>query len=74
MDLYEGKFAIADYADKFFDYIIQKEYYKLGVDLIEWFVYDNDFGRNGLEAYEDDNLICQSFDELYQYIEQYKRV
>lgn len=74
IDLVDSKLSIAYNVDKMFEIIIKDTYTKEGIDWINWFVYENDFGRYGLGAYdESDKLICQDVDSLYDYIEQYKK-
>lgn len=55
-----------------FDLLICSHYTEEGQDWIFWWCYENDFGNNGLEAYDKDNLICRSFDELYEYVKRYE--
>ena len=73
VDLHEGKYPTALYTEKFFDYIIQYTYNNFGVDWINWFIYENDFGRAKMEAYSGDTLICQTVNSLYDYVEQYRK-
>jgi hypothetical protein len=40
-----------------------------GYDWISWFLYERDFGKKDLEAWdENDKPICRNIDELYDYI------
>lgn len=58
-----------------FDLFIESHYTNEGADIIYWWCFECDFGRNALNAEdEDENLICQTFDELYEYCKQYERV
>ena len=43
------------------------------LDWFEWFCWENDFGQKGLEARDKDgNLICQSWEGLYEILEEYE--
>jgi hypothetical protein len=40
-----------------------------GYDWISWLLYDRDFGKKNLEAWDENNKpICRDIDELYDYI------
>lgn len=73
VDLTEGLHPTATYAEKFFDIILNQNWNAFGVDWINWFVYENDFGAEKMEAWDDKKLICQTVDELYDYCKQYKK-
>ena len=71
--LYEGKYPVAEVSMQIADSLWKEIYSEEGIDWINWFMYENDFGNNGLKAFDlDKNLICQDVDSLYDYIEQYK--
>jgi len=76
VDLFEHtKYPVATYAEKFFDTILKQNWNSFGVDWINWFVYENDFGKKNMGAWDNDDretLICQTVDGLYDYCEQYK--
>lgn len=72
IDLYGGKFPILDSVYSVISLLFEAIYSEEGYDWISWFCYENDFGLNGLEATDDDRPICQTVDELYDYIEQFK--
>ena len=74
INLFECKYPVAEYATKFFDFILDQNYDERGTDWINWFVYENDFGRKKMEAKQDDTLICQTLNSLYDYIEQYSKI
>lgn len=60
---------------RLFDLLIESHYTEEGADWIYWWCFECDFGRNLLNAEnEDGHLICQTFDELYEYCKQYERV
>lgn len=74
IDFYESKYPTWEITETFFDIIINKEYNIFGVDWIQWFVYENDFGRNKYEAFDGARkLICQNVYDLHSYIKQYKK-
>ena len=58
---------------RMFDLLINSHYTDVGQDWIFWWCYENDFGKAGLKAFDEyDKEICRNFDELYEYIKQYK--
>lgn len=74
LDVFEGDNPIADSFYKVSELVITSHYTEEGVEWIFWWIYENNFGKNELPAYdEDENLICQTEDELYNYIKQYKK-
>ena len=75
IDLYEGGHSVVEPAYRVIDLLLDSIYTVEGVDWFNWFCYENDFGERRLAAYETDNktLICQTAEELYEYIEQYRR-
>ena len=73
IDLYETDFPTWKITEKFFDIIIEQNYNEFGIDWINWFIYENDFGRNKYDAFDEGKSICQDVNELYSYIEQYRK-
>ena len=73
IDLYEGKYPIAEVHGIITDLFWESLYDVHGVDWINWFMWENDFGNNKMEAWDGDKLICQTVEELYEYIEQYRK-
>src|SRR5210317_248611 len=50
--------------------LIKEVYGEEGYDWFSWYCWDNDFGRNGFEAWDSDrNLICDSHESLWKYLE-----
>ena len=75
IDLYEGEHSVVEPAYRVIDLLLDSIYTVEGVDWFNWFCYENDFGEGCLVAHETDNetLICQTAEELYEYIEQYRK-
>lgn len=74
IDVFDSKYAIAPHTEKLFDFIIKQNYEEFGIEWINWFVYDNNFGRSKLKAFDNDETpICQDYDGLYEYCKQYER-
>ena len=73
IDFYESKFPTWTITEELFDIIIEQNYNTYGIDWIQWFVYETDFQEKKMEAQEGETLICQSVEELYEYIEKYKK-
>ena len=58
---------------RMFDLLINSHYTTEGQDWIFWWCYENDFGKAGLEAFDEyDKEICRNFDELYELVKQYE--
>lgn len=56
-----------------FDILIESNYTEKGQEWIYWWCFENDFGKAGLEAYDENNKeICKRFDELYEHVKQYE--
>jgi hypothetical protein len=72
IDLVEGPVPIVETSYKIIDLFFKSHYNEFGIDWINWFMYENDFGDNNLEATDEGKLICQTAEDLYDYIEQYK--
>ena len=62
-----------DIPNALFTQLIESNYTEEGVDLIIWWVYENECGHNNLEVFEDNEPVCKTFDELFDLIEQYKK-
>jgi hypothetical protein len=73
-DFYEGKFELMSDVEKMFDIMISTHYNEHGVDWINWFIYENDYGKRKLEAWDENkNLICQDLESLHEYIEKHHK-
>lgn len=72
IDLIEVKNSPIEPINSIVDTIFRSIYNKIGVEWIDWFMWENDFGESGLEAFDGDKLICQTVEDLFDYIEQYK--
>jgi hypothetical protein len=71
-NFYDGKYELATRIDNLFEAAMRANYKEEAIDWIFWFVFENDFGEKKLEARDGDKLICQTADELYDYITQYE--
>jgi hypothetical protein len=68
-DFYEGKYQLVSYVDKIIDIALSSHYTEHGVDWINWFIYETDYGNKKLEAWDENkNLICQDLESLHEYI------
>ena len=72
IDLMEGQVPVLETAYKIVDLLFESHYNELGLEWIDWFMFENDFGDAGMEATDNGKLICQTVEELYDYIEKYK--
>lgn len=74
IDFYESKFPIIKPVEKILFISLESVYETLGIDWIDWFIYEDEFGAKELEAWDaEGKLICQTAGDLYDYIEQYKK-
>lgn len=44
-DLYEGKYQITSHVDGMFTIILEEHYTQEGVDWVNWFIYENEYGQ-----------------------------
>ena len=76
-DFYEGKYDLASDIEGILMLTINSHYKSEGVEWIEWFIFENDFGDKKMEAWEETkkgkNPICQDTKGLWEYIKQYKK-
>lgn len=76
-DLYKNKIDLLEFIDPYHGLIhllIKEIYGEEGVDWFSWFCYENDYGRGTLEAWDaDKNLICYSFESLWEYLEKLRQ-
>lgn len=68
-DFYEGKYQLISDVDKIIDITFSSHYTEQGVDWINWFIFETDYGKRNLEAWDENkNLICQDLESLHEYI------
>lgn len=76
--LYQQKVYLLDFIDPYHVIIlelIQEIYGEEGYDWWSWFCYENDFGQKGLEAFDENkNPICYSFESLWEFLENMKKI
>lgn len=73
-DFYEGKYQLVSDVDKIIDIAFSSHYTEQGVDWINWFIFETDYGKNKLEAWDENkNLICQDLESLHEYIEKHHK-
>ena len=69
-DFYEGKYKLIEDVELIIDKIFEIHYEKEGIDWINWFIYDNNYGDKKLEAFDENKKpICYDIESLYEYIE-----
>jgi hypothetical protein len=51
----------------------ESHYDDKGIDWINWFIYESNYGKNGLTANDNGLPICYDLKSLHEYIEQYKK-
>jgi hypothetical protein len=69
-NFFDSKYKIADRFCVLMEEAFLSHYTVEGLDWINWFVFENEFGELGLKAFDDKKLICQNFEDLHKYIEE----
>jgi len=76
-DFYEGKYQFASDMEEMLMLTINSHYKTEGVEWIEWFIFENDFGNKKMEAWEETKKgkkpICQTTEDLWEYIKKHKK-
>ena len=73
-DFYEGKYPLMSDVEKLFDIMILSQYNEKGVDWINWFIYETDYGQKDMEGRDENNKpICYDVKSLHEYIEKYHK-
>jgi hypothetical protein len=71
--LYKNKIDLTEIVDPYHSIIailIKDIYGEEGYDWFSWFCYENDFGRKGLDAYDENKKpICYSHESLWSFLE-----
>ncbi len=68
-DFYEGKYQLINDVDKIIDITLSSHYTEQGVDWINWFIYETDYGKKDMEATDENkNPICYDVESLHEYI------
>jgi len=68
-DFYEGKYQLVSDVDNIINITFLSHYTEQGVDWINWFIFETDYGNKKLEAWDENkNLICQDLESLHEYI------
>lgn len=65
IDLHESKHPVAETAYSVIDLLLYDVFTKEQIDLIMWFMYENDFGECGLDY---DGVEINTVDDLYKII------
>jgi hypothetical protein len=75
-DLMEGKFKLSDILYEQLQHSIRSVYGDEGLDWVEWFIFENKYGEGDfvMEAWHEDELICQTYEELYKYLEKHHKL
>jgi len=69
-DLMEGRYQLSDILFEQLQNSIRFVYGDEGLDWVEWFIFENGYGDNKMDANDEDGeLICQSYEELFQFLE-----
>lgn len=71
--LENDKFPVWANSDKMFSHLMKSHYTDAGLDWINWFIYDNEFGTKGLTAFDNQVPICYDLKSLHECIKLYKK-
>ena len=75
-DLHEGEYPTVEQVEKILDTVIESHYGKEGVDWVTWFIFESNWGEKDWSTCdacnENGELICYSFESLYEYLEKLK--
>jgi len=83
-DFFEGKYELSRWVEYIVDATFASHYDEDGVEWINWFIYENDFGQRISENDEgeldhrawDENgePICYSYETLWNYVEKHHKL
>jgi hypothetical protein len=73
-DFFEGKYKLSDQFSELFNYSLKTHYTSNGLEWIDWFIFESEYGTNGLKAHDNDIEICYSIESLYNYIEENHKI
>ena len=68
-DLMEGRYKLSDILYEQLQHSIRFVYGDEGLDWVEWFIGGGGEGDVVMEAWHEDELICQTYEELFKYLE-----
>ena len=67
-------YSHSDEYNKVIELLMSHYFGKEGCDWITWFCYENDYGRGGLEAWDENkNRICYSLESLWEFLEKLRQ-
>ena len=76
-ELYKLNTDLLEFVDPYYKMVsilIEEIYGKRGLDMFDWFCWENDFGQKGLEAFDKaGNRICFSHESLWAYLESIRK-
>jgi hypothetical protein len=74
-DLMEGKYQLCEIIDKQFQTTLELVYDENGIDWINWFIYESDYGqKDGITADLNGEPICYSTKSLWEYVEKHYKL
>ena len=69
-DFFEGKYKLVEHSERITDVTFSLIYDEEGIDWLNWFMYENEYGEGNLIASDKDgNSICYSYESLWEYLE-----
>jgi hypothetical protein len=71
VDLFEGKFKISNHLYSMLQYSIEERYGDEGWDMLEWFIFESEYGTKPDFTAEDKNknIICHSYLSMWDYLQ-----
>jgi hypothetical protein len=74
-DFYEGKYKLSESFYNIFIKCLGAIYTPEGIEWIDWFVLEAEYGTNGLTAFDENgNEICNTIESLYNYVEENHKI
>jgi len=74
IDFFEGKYKLSESFYYMTNKLFETHYDDNGVDMINWFIFESEYGTNDLKAKDENgNIICDTIESLYNYVEKYNK-
>ena len=72
-NFYESRYELVRFTDEMLDAALKTHYTVEGIDWINWFIFETDYGNVDMKGRDSDGSpICYDMKSTYEYCEQYK--
>jgi hypothetical protein len=71
-DFFEGKYQLSEHMGNILEIFLKTHYSPEGVEWINWFIFENDYGQRGLDATDNGEKVCHSFESTWEYVKQFE--